>query len=37
MKSTTFKVEVIFGDVMNEDIISQDQRNKLNNFLAKIM
>ena len=37
MKNTSFRVEDIFGDVINKDNISQDQIIKLNNFLAKIM
>ena len=37
MNSTKFKVEDIFGDVINKDSISQEQITKLNNFLAKIM
>ena len=37
MKNTQFKVEVIFGDVINKNNISQDQIIKPNNFLAKIM
>ena len=37
MDSTKFKVEDTFGDVISEDSISQEQKTKLNNFLAKIM
>ena len=37
MNSTQYKVEDVFGDVINKDNISQEQRTKLNNFLAKIM
>ena len=37
MKNTSFKVEDVFGDVISEDIFSQEQRTKLNNFLAKIL
>ena len=36
MKNTSFKVEDIFNDVINKDTISQEQINKLNNFLAKM-
>ena len=36
MKSTSFKVEDIFNDVINKDTISQEQIIKLNNFLAKM-
>ena len=37
MDSTKFKVEDIFGDVISKDSISPEQKNKLNNFLEKIM
>ena len=37
MKNTQLKVEDIFGDTINKDNISQDQINKLNNVLAKMM
>ena len=37
MKSTCFKVEDVFGDVISKDNFSQEQITKLNNFLAKIM
>ena len=37
MESTKFRVEDIFGDVISKDSISQEQRTKLSNFLAKIM
>ena len=37
MKNTQFKVDDVFGDVISKDIFSQEQRTKLNNFLAKIM
>ena len=37
MDSTKFRVEDIFGDVINKDTISSDQIIKLNNFLAKMM
>ena len=36
-KTTSFKVEDVFGDVISKDIFSQEQIIKLNNFLAKIM
>ena len=37
MKNTQFKVEDVFGDVINKDNFSQEQITKLNNFLAKMM
>ena len=37
MNSTKFKVEDIFGDVINKDSISPEQITKLNNFLANIL
>ena len=37
MKNTQFKVEDIFGDIINKDSISTEQITKLNNFLAKMM
>ena len=37
MKSTQFKVEDVFGDIISKDNFSQEQITKLNNFLAKIM
>ena len=37
MKNASFKAEYVFGDVISEDIFSQEQITKLNNFLAKIM
>ena len=36
MRNTSFKVEVIFNNVINKDTISQEQIIKLNNFLAKM-
>ena len=36
-KKTQFKVEDAFGDVLSKDNFSQEQINKLNIFLAKIM
>ena len=37
MKNTTFKVEDVFGDVINKYTISPEQITKLKHFLAKIM
>ena len=37
MKSTSFKVEDVFSDIISKDSISPEQITKLNNFLAKIM
>ena len=37
MKNTSFKVEDVFGDIINKDTISQEQLTKLNNFLTKMM
>ena len=37
MKNTSFKVEVVCGDVISKDSISTEQITKLNNFSAKIM
>ena len=37
MENTQFKFEDVFGDVISKDNFSQEQINKLNNFLAKIM
>ena len=37
MKHTQFRVEDIFGDIIIKDNISQDQKIKLDNFLAKMM
>ena len=37
MKTTSFRVEDIFGDVISKDDFSQEQKTKPNNFLAKIM
>ena len=37
MKNTQLKFEDIFDDIINEDTISQDQLNKLNIFLARMM
>ena len=36
MKNTSFKVKDIFGDVISEDNLSQEQITKLNVFLAEI-
>ena len=37
MKTTSFKVEDVFGDVISKDNFSQEQITKLNDFLAKIL
>ena len=37
MKNTSFRVEDIFGDVLNKEIFSQEQITKLNHLLAKKM
>ena len=37
MKKTQFKVEELFGDIINEDMISQDQIFELKNVSAKMM
>ena len=37
MENTNFKVEDIFGDIINKDTISPEQTTKLNIFLAKTM
>ena len=37
MKSTQFKVDDIFNDIIHKDTISQEQITKLNSFLAKMM
>ena len=37
MKNTSFKVEDVFDNVISKDKFSQEQRTKLNNFLAKIL
>ena len=37
VENTQFKVEDIFGDVINKDTISPEQITKLKNFLAKMM
>ena len=37
MKNTSFKVEVVFGDVISKDNFSQAQITKPNKFLAKTM
>ena len=37
MKNTQFRVEDVFGDIISEDNISQDQIIKFNNFLVKMM
>ena len=37
MKNTSFKLEGVFGDVINKDTISPEQITKLKHFSAKIM
>ena len=37
MKKTQFKVEDVFGNVISKNNFSQEQKTKLNKFLAKIM
>ena len=37
MKNTQYKVKDVFSDVISKDNFSQEQKTKLNNFLAKIM
>ena len=37
MKSTQFKVDDVFTDVISKDTISTEQITKLNNFLTKKM
>ena len=37
MKDTEFKVEDIFGEVINRETISPEQITTLNKFLGKIM
>ena len=37
MKNTRFQVQEVFGDIINEDTISPEAINKLNNFLSKMM
>ena len=37
MRNSQFKVEDIFGDIVSKGSISQEQINKLKNFLAKIL
>ena len=37
MKKTSFKVEDVFGDLINKDNFSQEQITKLNNFLEKVI
>ena len=36
MKNISFKVEEVFNDIIHKDTISQEQKIKLNNFLAKM-
>ena len=35
MLNIQFKVEDLFGDIINKGIISPEQITKINNFLAK--
>ena len=35
MEKTNFRVEVLFGDILNEDTISSEQKTKMNNFLNR--
>ena len=37
MKNTQFKVEDVFGNIINKDKFSHEQVIKLNNFSAKII
>ena len=37
MKNACFRVEDVIGNVISKDNFRQEQINKLNNFLAKIM
>ena len=37
MKTTQFKVQDIFGDIINKNTILPEQITKLNSFLAKMM
>ena len=37
MKSTSFKVEDVLGDVISKDNSIQEQLSKFNKLLAKIM
>ena len=37
MDSTNFKVEDVFGDVINKDSLSQEQIHKSNIFSAKML
>ena len=36
LKTTQFRVEDIFGDILSKDNFNEEQITKLNNFLAKI-
>ena len=36
MRHTQFKVEDIFGDIINKDTVLPEQITKLDNFLAKM-
>ena len=37
MKNTQFKIDDVFGDIISQDKFSQEQIDKLNIFLAKLM
>ena len=37
MRNTQFKVEDLFGVILNKDTISPEQITKLMNFLVKMM
>ena len=37
MEIISFRAEDVLGEVNSTDSISQEQKNKLNNFLAKIL
>ena len=37
MKSTQFKVEEVFGDIINKGTIPPEQITKPNSFLAKLI
>ena len=36
LRTTQFRVEDIFGDILSKDNFSEEQLTKLNNFLTKI-
>ena len=37
MKTSSFKVEDVFGDIISKEYFSQEQITKLNKFLVKIL